>query len=268
MSNIIENISLSVLKLIVDTVGQLSNGIKLASKEGFTSGKMLDYIYKNEPSGKLLIGKFIDKIYLNHPGWCDIRNRKNNMCLNMQDAIDDILQTKQEVIICDVASGPARYILDTLEANKGKNIKAQLRDIDVRWLKEAKEAANKRDVEVEYKVANALEEKDFVFDKQPDIMVASGFYDWFNDIEVLRKSMRLIYNSLAQGGYFVFSVQAGHHALTLTNKVFKDFNNHQLKMVTWDMETINSILNEIGFEIVKERADEQRHYPVILAQKK
>ncbi len=52
-------------------------------------------------------------------------------------------------------------------------------------------------------------------------MVASGFYDWFDDIEVIKKSMRLIYNSLPVNGYFVFSIQAGHVALSLTNKIFK-----------------------------------------------
>ena len=84
MKNFIENVQISILKVVVDTLGQLSNGIKLASKEGFTSGKMLDYIYKNEPGGEFFIGKIIDKIYLNHPGWQDVRNRKNNLVKNIE----------------------------------------------------------------------------------------------------------------------------------------------------------------------------------------
>lgn len=267
MKNILENIEISFLKLVVDTVGNLSDGISLATKEGFTSGKMLDYIYKNEPSGKFIIGKLIDKLYLEHPGWCDIRNRKMNLCLNLKDAIDCILEQNQEVKICDVASGPARYIIDTLGEYKEKSVSAEIRDIDKRWLLDACEVAQSKGIALDSKVANALEDSDFVFKKQPNIFVASGFYDWFDDKELVKKSMQLIYNSLPENGYFVFTIQAGHHALSLTNKIFKDFNDHQLKMVTWDMDVINSILFEIGFKVIKQRADKENHYPVLLVQK-
>ena len=57
------------------------------------------------------------------------------------------------------------------------------------------------------------------------------------------------------------------HMGTALNKIFKDFNNHQLKMVTWDMDTINSILKEIGFSVVLTRSDDKGHYPVLLAKK-
>ena len=267
MGNILENAQISVLKTFVDLFGSLSSGIALAKKEGFTSGKMLDYIYRNEPEGKLFIGKIIDKIYLNHPGWQDVRQRKNNMVLNLKDAVELVLKEKDSARICDAASGPARYIIETLEAFKGKNVTAEIRDLDIRWLLDAKETASKRGINLDYRTANALEEADFTFDIQPDIFAASGFYDWFDDKEVIKKSMTLIYNALPKGGYFVFSIQAGHYALDLTNKIFKDFNNNQLKMVTWDMNIINTILKELGFETVKTRADENGHYPVILAEK-
>lgn len=263
----LENLKISVLKLIVDTFGNLSDGIALAQKEGFTSGKMLDYIYKNEPHGKFLVGKLIDSIYLNHPGWQDVRQRKNNLVENLKEAIGIVLSEKDTVRICDVASGPARYIIEALECYKGKNVSAELRDLDARWLEDASSLAKERGVDVEYRTANALQEEDFKFENQPDIMVASGFYDWFDDKEVLRTSMRLIHQSLNQNGYFVFSVQAGHYALNLTNQIFKDFNNHQLKMVTWDMNVINELLAEIGFAIVKTRMDDKGHYPVVLAKK-
>ncbi len=265
--SILENIQIGVLKFVVDTFGSLSDGISLASKEGFTSGKMLDYIYKNEPNGKLFIGKLLDSYYLNHPGWQDVRMRKNNLTLNLKDAVNMVLQEKGEARICDIASGPARYILDVLEEFKGKPVSAELRDLDIRWLLEAKETANKRGLQVDYRSANALEEADFTFEKNPDIMVASGFYDWFDDIEIIKKSMTLIYNSLPKNGYFVFSIQAGHYALGLTNKIFKDFNNHRLKMVTWDMEKINPILKDLGFSVITTRSDEKGHYPVLLAKK-
>jgi len=49
-------LKIAVLRLIVRTIGRTSDGIRIAFDEGFTSGVMLDYIYRNEPSGRLLIG--------------------------------------------------------------------------------------------------------------------------------------------------------------------------------------------------------------------
>lgn len=264
--SIFEDIELSFLKVVVNSIGQLSDGIKLASKEGFTSGQMLDYIYKNEPSGKLLIGKWIDKIYLNHKGWKDIRKRKENLVLNLKQAIEAIQKNKADVKICDIASGPAQYIIEAMQGTN--NVTAELRDIDERWLEIAKNKAEKADLKVTVRKADALNPDDFKFEINPDIFVASGFYDWFNDREIVKKSMSLISGALNTGGYFVFSIQAGHFALNLTNKVFKDFNNNQLQMVTWDIDVIKEILNETDFEIVDIKADKLNHYPVFLARKK
>ena len=60
------------------TFGFLSKGISLGLKYGFDSGISLDYIYKNQANGKLFIGKFIDRFYLNQIGWAGVRERKKN----------------------------------------------------------------------------------------------------------------------------------------------------------------------------------------------
>ncbi len=264
----IENIKISAIKTVVNTVGQWSDGIKLASTEGFTSGEMLDYIYKNKAHGKNLVGKLIDKIYLNHRGWRVVRTRKDNLAKNIKEAVNATLEKQNDVFICDVASGPAKYILEVLEDFKNENVYAQIRDIDERWLKKAKNIADEKSLKLEYKVADALNYKDFIFGaKSPDIMVASGFYDWFNDEKVLRKSMNLIYDALNENGYFVFSVQTGHVDLEMTNAVFKDFNNKPLAMAIWSDEKIAEILEEIGFKVIEKKSDKYDNYQVYLAQK-
>lgn len=262
------SLKLFFIKLAVRTVGTWSDGIRLAMKEGFTSGLMLDYIYKNKPSGKFFIGKFIDRIFLEHEGWRAVRQRKDNLCANLERAIDLTLESKSSVRICDIAAGPALYITDVLEKYGNNNVSAEIRDIDSRWLAEAKKRADTQGVNLTYRVANALEKNDFVFDTTPDIFVASGFYDWFNDAETIKKSMRLVYESLPENGYFVFTNQTGHVALEMTNYLFKDFNDQPLEMVTWNAALINSWLKEIGFTIVDIRKDEKGYYSNVLAVKK
>ena len=255
------------LKLGIRLIGSWSDGIRLAKTEGFTSGIMLDYIYKNQPSGKFFIGKIIDKAFLEHEGWRVVRERKANLCANLEKAIDLTLKSKSSVRICDVAAGPALYITEVLEKYKEKNVSAEIRDIDARWLEEAKKRADAKGLNLTYKVANALEKNDFVFDTMPDIFAASGFYDWFNDAEMIKKSMRLIYESLPKNGFFVFTNQTGHVALDMTNYLFKDFNNKPLEMVTWDTALIRSWVEEIGFMIVDTRKDEKGCYSNVLAVK-
>lgn len=254
-------------KLAIRTIGNWSDGLRLAMKEGFTSGIMLDYIYKNKPGGRFFIGKIIDRIFLEHEGWRVVRERKDNLCAHLEKAIDSTLQSKNAARICDVAAGPALYITTVLEKYKEQNVSAEIRDLDERWLKEAKQRADAQGLNLTYKVANALEKGDFTFDPIPDIFVASGFYDWFNDAEMIKKSMRLIHESLRENGYFVFTNQTGHVALEMTNYLFKDFNHKPLEMVTWDADLINSWAEEIGFTILDVRKDEKGCYSNVLAVK-
>ena len=256
------------MKQAIRLIGSWSDGIRIAKTEGFTSGIMLDYIYKNQPSGRFLIGKMIDKAYLGHEGWRVIRQRKVNLCANLEKAIDLTLQSKNSVSVCDVAAGAALYITEVLEKYKDRNVSAEIRDLDARWLEEAKKRADAARLNLTYRVANALEKSDFVFDTVPDIFVASGFYDWFNDAEMIKKSMRLIYETLPANGYFVFTNQTGHVALDMTNYLFKDFNNKPLEMVTWDLALVKSWVEEIGFTIVDIRKDEKGCYSNVLAVKK
>lgn len=41
----------SLVRLLFQTIGQLSDGIRLGLKYGFDSGVMLEYVYRNRPSG-------------------------------------------------------------------------------------------------------------------------------------------------------------------------------------------------------------------------
>jgi hypothetical protein len=185
----------------------------------------------------------------------------------LEQAIELTLKSKHSVRVCDVAAVPALYVTEVLEKFRTANVSAEIRDIDARWLEFAKQRADAKGLNLTYKVANALEKNDFVFDVQPDVFVASGFYDWFNDAEMIKKSMRLVYESLPDNGYFVFTNQTGHVALDMTNSLFKDFNHKPLEMVTWDIDLITSWVKEIGLTIVDIKKDEKGCYSNVLAVK-
>ena len=128
--NIILRLKILLTKLTVKTIGRSSRGIRLVNKVGLTSGIMLEYIYNNHPQGSWLIGKYVDKIYLSHPSWEDIRIRKSNLESYLVEAINIQRELKRKPVILDVASGPARYILDTLSREGMDDVEAICQDLD------------------------------------------------------------------------------------------------------------------------------------------
>lgn len=257
------------LKAVVNTVGQTSDGLRLCTEYGFTSGKMLDYIYENKPSGKFFIGKMIDAMFIRHLGWESIRTRKSNLIKGLKSAIEASLSDKKDVFIVDVASGPAKYILEVMNDYKCEKVSAVCRDIDERWLNEGKANAKELGlINIDFIGGNAFDENDFkTLKNQPNIVVSSGFYDWITDDELIKKSFQIIYDNLPKGGYFVFTNQSGHVNLELVSKVFEDFNHKPLEMTVRNAELINGWAKEIGFNIVQTEQDKYGYYSITLAQK-
>jgi SAM-dependent methyltransferase len=264
-----KNLYIRLLRLMVHTVGRLSDGIALCLNQGLTSGKMLDYIYRNKASGRLLIGKFIDRSYLSHPGWECIRIRKKNLEELLHRAVNLTYEQHEDVFILDVASGPALYILDVLTWNKGKNIHALCRDLDERWLHEGRLNADELGLHsVIYEKGDALDMASFVHLKsRPDICVSSGFYDWIMDDHLIKKSLKIIYDLLPTKGYFVFTIQTGHVDMKMVSEIFSDFNKKPLRMTVRPVDLVCGWVQEMGFDVLETRQDRGGYYAVTLAQK-
>ena len=260
---------ISTLRLLVQTVGKLSDGIRIAQEDGFTSGKMVDYVYQNEPSGKLGIGKLLDRIYLSNKGWQAVRIRRANLEQLLEWAIRRQLEASGEVFLLDVASGPGRYILDVLSRLRGSRIEAICWDTEERWLDEGQDmAAGMGLPSVLYQRRDAMEARSYArLHRRPNVVVASGFYEWMDDDECVKESMRLIHNALRAGGYFAFSAQTGHVDLRMVNRVFKGFDGEALRIKVRPAAAIHNWAKQQGFEIVRSRSDDWSHHVVSLGRR-
>jgi SAM-dependent methyltransferase len=256
------------LKFFVNTAGRLSDGISLCLKEGLTSGIMLEYVYRNRASGITPLGKIIDRVFLSHPGWESIRQRKDNLVKLLVEAIEK-QRGKGPALLVDVASGPALYIADAMSRAKAENVTAVCRDMDERWFETGRRNAGEKGVTgITFEPGNALDEKSFSsLPAAPDICVSSGFYDWIPADGAIKESMRIIHRILKPGGYFVFTNQAGHADMETTNGVFSDFNKKPLNMTTRPREKVNGWAGEAGFKIVKSVIDKWGYYSVTMARK-
>jgi hypothetical protein len=91
--------------------GLLSDGIRLGHETGFDSGSTLDYVYRNKPAGKLLLGAMIDRAYLGSIGWRGIRQRKIHVEELVGQAMRALREAGRPVHVMDIAAGHGRYVL-------------------------------------------------------------------------------------------------------------------------------------------------------------
>jgi hypothetical protein len=120
-------------RLFLKLVGRLSDGIRIGWTSGFDSGQSLDHVYRNEPTGTSFVGRFLDRSYLDAPGWRGIRQRKVHIQKLLDTAIDTLREQGRPIRILDIAAGPGRYVLDTIEKyrRQGVEISATLCDRDL-----------------------------------------------------------------------------------------------------------------------------------------
>jgi SAM-dependent methyltransferase len=252
-------------KLAIRTLGRLSDGIDLSFREGFTSGKMLDYIYANQPSGRFLIGRYFDRIFLDNIGWRAIRMRKEHVKLLIKKSIAMNWADKKKTIILDIASGPGKYLFEVIAEAGEKDMTVILNDIDKRWLSDAQKYAKINHVSCFRFISGDSLNKEFLLSvkPRPNVVVSSGFYDWIDDDNSVRKSICDIYSALPKGGSIILTCQTGHRDLQFVNEVFIGFNKKPLNMIVRKADAIGSWLAKAGFRDIESVSDDWGLYTVM-----
>lgn len=261
---------LLLFTLLIRTVGRLSTGISMSFKYGFISGLMLDYIYENKPQGRFLIGKWIDRAFLNNVGWQAIRQRKENLKKYLKQIIKDNRANGNKTVILDIASGPAKYLIEVIAEMGKEGIYAICQDIDQRWLENGQKQAKDRGI-----VNNIRFEKGDAFNPEllcnispkPNVIVSSGFYDWITDDELIKKSFGYCYQALAGKGAIIFTNQAAHKQMELVSRAFVDFNKEPLRMKVRAPELINAWASDAGFRNLATSLDQWGLYSVTRGEK-
>jgi len=264
-----KKIKLFLLTLFIRTIGRLSTGIDMSFKYGFISGLMLDYIYENRAHGKFIIGKILDRLFLNNVGWQAIRKRKENLKSYIKFAIEQNKKRRIKTVILDIASGPARYLIEILSEIGENDVVAICQDIDERWLIRGKELSAKAGLRnMRFEKGDAFN-LDFLskINPRPNIIVSSGFYDWITDDELIKKSFLYSYNMFEDKGVIIFTNQASHKQMELVSKAFVDFNKEPLKMKIRAPEIINGWAKEAGFKNLETSIDKWGLYSVAKGEK-
>ncbi|MCU7830869.1 MAG: bifunctional alpha/beta hydrolase/class I SAM-dependent methyltransferase [Candidatus Thiodiazotropha sp. (ex Myrtea sp. 'scaly one' KF741663)] len=260
----------AITSMLMKSAGKLSRGIQIGLENGFDSGSMLDYVYQNEAQGVTPIGRLIDRIYLNSPGWRGIRQRKTNLEKLLKWTIEQLLSTETEVRIADIATGQGRYVLDVLKAYTDNPVSALLRDHSDINIDAGRQIAREMGLEhVVFEQGDAFDgEAVAALPNQPNIGIVSGLYELFPDNGPIRASLNGLSQAIAAGGYLIYTNQPWHPQLEFIARVLTSHRDG----APWVMrrrtqQEMDQLVANAGFKKLAMEIDEDGIFSVSIARR-
>ncbi len=224
--SLLGNAFFALQKWMLGTLGRLSDGMSIGLRHGFDSGASLDYVYRNQAGGRLLIGKGIDGGYLEAIGWRGIRQRK----IHLQQALGGLIAQSpaaEPLRILDVAAGGGRYVLETAKRFQNRSLDITLRDFEQHNLDQARQLAQGMQLahRVEFQRRDAFSKDSYPASEAPfDIAIVSGLFELFTENAAVLRALQGIVSQLKPGGYLVYTNQPWHPQLDM---IAKTLNNHR-----------------------------------------
>jgi SAM-dependent methyltransferase len=256
-------------RLGMKTLGRLSRGVRLGWRSGFDSGKTLDYVYENQPRGAIVLGKWIDRSYLNSIGWRGIRQRRAHLENLLKEAIRLLRADGQQVRLVDIAAGPGRYILETLRNLAGNDLSALLRDNVEANLEAGRALASEAGLHnVTFQLGDAFDEASLAAMRPaPNVAVVSGLYELFGDNAPVRRSLRGLAGAVQPGGYLVYTGQPWHPQVEMIARVLTNREGQPWIMRRRTQEEMDDLVRDAGFQKIAEEIDRWGIFTVSLARR-
>jgi SAM-dependent methyltransferase len=257
-----------LLKLLLKTIGQLSDGIRIGLKYGFDSGVMLEYVYRHRPSGITWLGKAIDRTYLNSQGWAGIRQRGQILKATLRQVIQENLARGSTTNLLDVACGGGRYDLEVLLDFPPEAVNAVLRDYRAENVQKAQELATHLGISATIEQADAFNDEDLNrVSPPPNLIVVSGLQEILPDNELIRHHFHQLYRILQPGGTLIFTIQPYHPQLELIARVLNSHTGKPWVMRLRPLKLTEKWASKAGFQDFQVQMDDFGLFGVVKARK-
>lgn len=228
-------------------------------------------LYRNQPRGKAVPGRLIDRHYLDSIGWRGIRQRKQHLEELLQQAISRLRDAGTAVHIVDIAAGHGRYILDALKDVEPLPESILLRDYSDLNVRDGNKLIGEKglDMIARFIKADAFDQPGLAaLDPEPTLAVVSGLYELFGDNRLVERSLAGLAEAMPRGGYLLYTNQPWHPQLELIARVLTSHRDGQ----PWIMRRrsqaeMDQLVEAAGFRKLTQRIDEWGIFSVSLAQK-
>ncbi|MEJ2394338.1 MAG: bifunctional alpha/beta hydrolase/class I SAM-dependent methyltransferase [Candidatus Thiodiazotropha sp.] len=250
---------------------KVSDGISLGQRTGFDSGSTLDYVYRNEARGTGLIGRMVDRNYLDAIGWRGIRQRKLHLEELICLAITRLRDADKPVKVLDIAAGHGRYVLDALTTVGSKPDSILLRDYSGTNVRDGSRLISERGqgVIARFETGDAFD-TDSVAAAQPGttVGIVSGLYELFPDNDVVRASLAGLAQAVEPGGYLLYTGQPWHPQLEMIARALTSHREGQAWVMRRRSQAeMDQLVREAGFEKLDQRIDEWGIFTVSMARR-
>jgi alpha-beta hydrolase superfamily lysophospholipase/SAM-dependent methyltransferase len=256
-------------RLLMKTGGRLSRGIQLGWEAGFDSGRTLDYVYENQPRGITLLGRAIDRSYLNSIGWRGIRERKVNLQRILRATIENVHAAGKPVNLLDIASGPGRYVLETVKALAQISVSVVLRDYKPENVAAARRLAD----ELGLKNVTAMQGDAFnratlaAITPRPTIAIVSGLFELYPSNEPVLNSLRGLADAVEPGGCLIYTNQPWHPQVEFIARVLTNREGKPWIMRRRTQAEMDELVRVAGFHKIRQECDRWGIFTVSLARR-
>ena len=261
--------SFAAQRMLLNTIARLSKGVRVGWQSGFDSGQSLDHVYRNEPQGITPVGRWIDRVYLNSPGWRGIRQRKVHLQQLLDEAIEMLRGQGRLIRILDIAAGPGRYVLDTIVKHRqhGVEISATLCDRDRGGLAAGRQLAESMGLHsVAYRESDAFDgDAIAAIEPRPTIAIVSGLYELFPSNGPVRESLRGLAAAVEPGGLLIYTNQPWHPQQEMIARVLPNRDGEPWVMRCRTQGEMDQLVNAAGFEKLRTLIDDEGIFSVSLA---
>lgn len=240
----------ALARLALGTLGRTSASIATAWRTGFDSGESLDHVYRNRAEGITALGRLIDRIYLDSPGWAGIRQRRQHLVAALAGCLRQAGEGGRGAHLVDIAAGPGRYDLDALEQAQGIAATALLRDRSPGGVEAGRALARERGLEgrVRCEVGDAFDDQALAaLAPRPDVAVVSGLYELFPDNALVRRSLAGLARAVPAGGWLVYTNQPWHPQLEFIARTLTNRDGRPWIMRCRTQAEIDALVDEAGF---------------------
>ena len=251
--------------------GWFSESIELGHQTGFDSGSTLDYVYRNQPTSKTVLGRCMDRVYLDSIGWRGIRQRKLNAEELIRYAISRLHEAGEPVRVMDIAAGHGRYVLEALDKAELKPESILLRDYSDLNVTEGNALIVEKGLQdiTRFIKGNAFDRADLgATEPVPTLGIVSGLYELFADNDLVRDSLAGLAEAIPSGGYLVYTGQPWHPQLEFIARALTSHRQGEAWVMRRRTQAeLDELVAAAGFHKLDQRIDEWGIFTVSLAQR-